>query len=604
MAEEELEVLTNLRKEHPRIIFTEEMEKEAKARRKTDPYFDSLCDIMMQAADLYIHTPVIVYKKDGRRLLQQTRDSLDRIVHLSAAYRMTGEMKYLQRAEKEMLAACALKDWNPSHFLDVAEMCAGLAIGYDWLYHDLSEETRSIIRTAIIEKGLKPGFAKDHWWTYGKNNWNQVCNGGLMMAALAMAEDEPEWARRAVERGVEGVKVCMKKSYEPMGVYPEGASYWGYGTGYNVMMISTLESALGADYGLTAMKGFEKTALYRIQIVGPDGFSYNYYDSSLSNRHLDPALLWFAKRYQRPDVAWLAKRVGQSRFDELVKSNGQGTGRTFPFFLAWYMSAEEPKEELPLDYLGEGPNPIALFRSGWDKDSLWLAVKGGNNENSHNHVDAGSFVVVAGGKRWSRDLSRDSYETIEREIGGLWNPKTRYDLFRFGVQGHSTLWLNGERQRIDDSASPIVTFYSSPQRSHAVIDMTKPWRNEAESVFRGVALFNHRSFLIQDEVEGCKGEIVWQMITGKDIKVDGGMARLQQEGKQFVAKILAPAGASFESMLVKPKHEAERQNEDVGKLGIRILSDGEPKRIAVHMWLDEGASPEEPALKPLATWSE
>jgi hypothetical protein len=37
-----------------------------------------------------------------------------------------------------MLAAAAFSDWNPSHFLDVAEMTAALAIGYDWLYEEVS----------------------------------------------------------------------------------------------------------------------------------------------------------------------------------------------------------------------------------------------------------------------------------------------------------------------------------------------------------------------------------------------------------------------------------------------------------------------------------
>ena len=31
-----------------------------------------------------------------------------------------------------MLTAARFEDWNPSHFLDVAEMTFALAIGYDW----------------------------------------------------------------------------------------------------------------------------------------------------------------------------------------------------------------------------------------------------------------------------------------------------------------------------------------------------------------------------------------------------------------------------------------------------------------------------------------
>jgi hypothetical protein len=48
-----------------------------------------------------------------------------------------------------MLAVAAFADWNPSHFLDTAEMTAGLALGYDW-FADLSAATRATVRQAMI----------------------------------------------------------------------------------------------------------------------------------------------------------------------------------------------------------------------------------------------------------------------------------------------------------------------------------------------------------------------------------------------------------------------------------------------------------------------
>lgn len=101
-----------------------------------------------------------------------------------------------------MLAAAAFADWNPSHFLDVAEMTAALGIGYDWLYEELSEEDRRGIREAIVEKGLKPSLTVNSW-TRAVHNWNQVCNAGMAIGALAVAESEPELAARMVARAVE-----------------------------------------------------------------------------------------------------------------------------------------------------------------------------------------------------------------------------------------------------------------------------------------------------------------------------------------------------------------------------------------------------------------
>ena len=55
---------------------------------------------------------------------------------------MTGDKRYALRAQKEMIAAAAFDDWNPSHFLDVAEMTTALAFGYDWLYDELDPQAR------------------------------------------------------------------------------------------------------------------------------------------------------------------------------------------------------------------------------------------------------------------------------------------------------------------------------------------------------------------------------------------------------------------------------------------------------------------------------
>ena len=79
-----------------------------------------------------------------------------RILFLSYAYRITGDEIYFQRAEEELLTVCRFSDWNPSHFLDVAEMVLGVAIGFDWLYTKLSADSRRIISEAIMTKGLLP----------------------------------------------------------------------------------------------------------------------------------------------------------------------------------------------------------------------------------------------------------------------------------------------------------------------------------------------------------------------------------------------------------------------------------------------------------------
>ena len=128
---------------HPRILLCKGAEKALKKQAKL-PVWNGLYESILQACDTMLGLPVNERVVVGRRLLATSRENLRRILFLGFAYRMTGEKRYSDRAEAEMLKAASFSDWNPSHFLDVAEMTAALAIGYDWLYPKLSETSRSV----------------------------------------------------------------------------------------------------------------------------------------------------------------------------------------------------------------------------------------------------------------------------------------------------------------------------------------------------------------------------------------------------------------------------------------------------------------------------
>jgi hypothetical protein len=240
--------------------------------------------------------------QEGRRLLGQSRRAVRRLVTLSMAYHLTGRQAYADRAAQEMLAIAAFSDWNPSHFLDVAEMTFAMAIGYDWLYEQLDAPTRETVRQAILEKGVRvPLDTRHHGWTRARNNWGQVCHAGMVAGALAVAEHDADAAVRTVQRALENVTISMAM-YDPKGSYPEGPGYWSYGTTYNVLLIAMLESALGSSFGLDLAPGFDQTGQYPALATGPSGLYFNYADGG-SGRGCEPAVHWFAARYQRPD--WL-----------------------------------------------------------------------------------------------------------------------------------------------------------------------------------------------------------------------------------------------------------------------------------------------------------
>src|SRR5690554_5873795 len=256
---------------HPRILLLKGEEKQLLGMIAKDSVWAKMHTAVLEECAEIVDLPVVERKMTGRRLLSVSRELLRRVFYLSYAYRMTGEDHYLEKAEAEMVAAAGFSDWNPSHFLDVAEMTMGMAIGYDWLFDGLKEESKSTIRDALLNKGINPSFDPEYnWFLKATHNWNQVCNAGIVYGGIALLEDYPEVADKVIKRALETIPLAMQ-DYEPDGAYPEGYGYWNYGTTFNVLFTSALDKVYPGLFDYTKHPGYLKTGAFLRSMVGPTG---------------------------------------------------------------------------------------------------------------------------------------------------------------------------------------------------------------------------------------------------------------------------------------------------------------------------------------------
>jgi hypothetical protein len=317
--------------DHPKLLLLAGEEKQLRQSIQSQKTWKKVHEEIIRQCDSLVNVKPVERILFGVRLLAKSRDCLYRVFNLSYAWRMTHEKKYLRRAEQELLAVANFSDWNPSHYLDVAEMTMAVAIGYDWLYHDLSETSRSIIREAILKKGIATSFDSAYpnyrKWLSVTNNWNQVCNAGISFGALAVWENDPALARKVINRSVASIDIAMK-DYDPDGAFAEGYTYWGYGTTFNIMFLSAIEKVFKTDFGLSKREGFLKTGGYLENIVGPTGKNFNYSDAS-ERATLQPAMFWFANRLKDPSLLWNERRFLAS---EHIKKN---VDRLLPAMLIW-----------------------------------------------------------------------------------------------------------------------------------------------------------------------------------------------------------------------------------------------------------------------------
>ncbi|GAB3717771.1 hypothetical protein GCM10027592_60130 [Spirosoma flavus] len=590
---------------HPRLLLAAGQEKVLAQKIAGDPLAKKLHDAILGESSKIVQIAPLERIKTGRRLLSVSREALRRLFFLAYAYRMSGDEKYLKRAEQEMLAIAAFSDWNPSHFLDVGEMTMALAIGYDWLYDKLPESSRSTIRAAIRQKGIDASMMPEHnSWLKNSNNWNQVCNAGMVYGVMATYEDDPALAKRIINRALETVTLPMG-DYAPEGAYPEGYSYWGYGTTFNVLMISALENLFGTSYGLTEKPGFLQTPYYLENMTGPTRLPFNYSDAG-RNSGLQTAMFWFAQRLKDPSLLWVER-------DNLQNGSMDGhlKDRVLPALLLWMgdvnLSSIKPPKETA--WTGQGKSPVALLRTSWtDPNAIFVGIKGGSPSVSHAHMDAGSFVMDADGVRWAMDFGMQDYESLESKKVDLWNTKQsgqRWDVLRYNNRYHNTLTVNDSLQRVKGKA-PLTHVSKAPNFMNATLDLSELYQGQLAKANRGIAIVNGESVLIRDEVEASAQPAVvrWTMVTPATVNlVAPNRAELTKDGKKLIVEVAEPATITLKTWPTDPVHEYDAPNPGTTRLGFEVNVPAQTKAsLTVRLLPEKAVSKKKEPVKNLADW--
>jgi len=508
--------------DHPRLLLLKGEEIKLTNRIATNKVLQDVNSAILIESDKMISLPVLTRNQQGIRILGTSREAIRRIFYLSYAYRMTGQEKYFKRAEKEMLTMAALENWNPTHFLDVAEMTLGMSIGYDWLFDKLSVTSRDMIATAIHSKGIEQALIpKYNGWLKGTNNWNQVCNSGISAGAIVMFEKYPEESADLINRAVNSIKLSMHE-YQNNGAYPEGYAYWGYGTGYNVLFLTMLEMGWKSSFGLSDAPGFMITGKFIQHMEGTPTAKYGSpitnsikekafemttqafnFGDCISAVDVNPPMFWFASKTN--DVSLLKNEIEKIKKSINNKGVGMTNERFLPMILIWGQNLSFNKIPFPKQkmYVAQGNSAVSLMRTSWtDKNAIYVGVKAGTPSQSHGHMDVGSFIMEADGVRWGIDLGAESYGRLEAEGIDLWNSKQesqRWDAFRYNNKAHNTLIINNHKQLVKGLAQ-IENICDKKNRMSVTMNLSSVYENDIKSLERGVGILNNKYVLVQDKI--------------------------------------------------------------------------------------------------------
>lgn len=671
--------VTNLRP-HPRIMTTGAQWDCMADKIANDAYLTVWNYTIFQNATELLNATPTNYTIDGgftgSGILDPARQVQLRVKTLAYAYYLSGKQSvYAERAWTELLTAsgnntnvpwggdgaAANEIWNPNHFLDLAELTAAFAIGFDWLYDYWTAERRTALAWTIVIQGLTPGrnaytSANDgknyQWWLQTNGNWNCVCNSGLLLGALAIAgSDDPTGtiAAATIPDVISNMKGnCMTAVY-PDGTWSETANYWYFGSNAQARAVSALTTATGSDQGMMASNpNWSNTGYFHMFISGMAGmFFYGDNGPNKYSTNANGMFLWgslsnnplFAL-FQR-DRADAADPLSMFWYDPRTKGafwNGMELDRFFNNELGSWAS----------------------MRSSWtDFTGMYVGIKSSNGtgHQAHGDLDAGDFVIDALGTRWAGEFGNGNYLSSNYFTNET-QDSARWDYYRKGTQGQNTLVLNKQNQQA--SCRPVNTFGSTnvtqssditfaPATTDAVFfktDMSDAYgfTQNSGAVVRGIRMLNgRRQVLVQDEIAANSQitDINWRVHTNATVTLssDKKTATLKiskvtdpnawgntaqplvaslPETKTMIVKLLSPSTASFATTSpdqtrlygtdpnTTPGEEGDQPNPGTTLLYIDIAG-GSQQTIQV-LWQPQwssltAADSATPASVALADWS-
>ena len=382
-----------------------------------------------------------------------------RISTLVTAECMENRGRFVPAFEELVRAICAERTWvMPAHdrqltnfhgkAVDIdlgSSMLAWSLATADYLLGDkLSPEVRRLIRDNLEKRIFGPyrdmvsGNRKKNWWMTTTNNWNAVCLAGVTGSALAVLDSKD--SRAFYVAAAEHYSKNFLKGFTDDGYCSEGLGYWNYGFGYYAMLSEMIVQATGGKLDLMQDDKAKQAANFGAMIEISNGVYPAFADCSISAKP-SSSLMYYVSRHLG---------MGLRSWDSIDPvSSGSSL-----YHSMMYSFPNSASEAPAARRVSSGPG----MRSWFDKagilicrpaanssSHLAVALKGGHNNEHHNHNDVGSFVVVLGDKPLLLDPGGEVYTA--RTFSSR-----RYDSNVLNSFGHPVPLVAGKLQRTGSKA--------------------------------------------------------------------------------------------------------------------------------------------------------
>ncbi len=357
------------------------------------------------------------------------------------------------------------------------------------------------------------------------NNWNPwICSNWL--TCLLAIEEDPRRRAADVHRLLQTLDRFVVP-YPRDGGCDEGPNYWGRA---GLSLYDNLELLYGATQGQVDFFAEERVReigrfIYRAHIS--EDYYLNFADASALVVPEAALTLNYGVRIADPEMIEFGKWLLSCQ-DFLHMGFEDGTGVKKPSSLGRALASLFPLQDLE-EVAGTPP----LCRDVWlpdtqvmcarDQDGaaqgFYVALKGGHNEESHNHNDIGAFVVYADGKPLLVDIG------VEEYTAKTFGPH-RYDIWTMQSAFHNLL------PTVNDAQQQPGAQYRAEDMRYRVDD------GKAEAALDIAAAYGPKAGI-------AKWERNLVLVRGEAVRITD-TYRLHQAPRSLTLSVITPCQVSWE----------------------------------------------------------
>ena len=304
------------------------------------------------------------------------------------------------------------------------------------------------LRRRIIE----PYMTRRFFWEKHDNNWTAVCMGGVGGVLLYEAPEVYYANQKRIHDSME----CYLASYKDDGMCVEGIGYWEFGFGFFCSFAMLERELTEGKVDWFARPKVKEIARFLQKIFLQKDVVLTYGDCTIEQRYFFYLPHMLSTVY-RNEIEALPRDLA------VVKRN---THFNFSLRSIIYFRPDMICDDIKNDvtYWVKGSSYLIKRTKGYG-----FTCKGGNNGESHNHVDVGNFILAHGGRQIICDIGGGPYED------GYHFDK-RYTFFHPSAESHNLPIIDGEYQSHIGIGNVEVEYYSESQR--ASMDIAIAYRME------------------------------------------------------------------------------------------------------------------------------